>query len=82
MVATSKEQLGELESNAKLQRSPGVDTSVLTPEEIESRYPFLDVSSTVGGTFSKGTAPCTVSVVYGFWSGLEEHGGKVTNLQL
>ena len=79
MVATRKEQLGELESNAKLQRSLGVDTNVLTPEEIESHYPFLDVSSIVGGTFSKGDGPVhPFSVVYGFWNGLEKHKGKLT----
>jgi len=79
MVATRKEQLGELESNAKLQRSLGVETNVLTPEEIENHYPFLDVSSIVGGTFSKGDGPVhPFSVVYGFWNGLEKHKGKLT----
>jgi len=79
MVATGKEELVELESNAKLQRSLGVDTNVLTPEEIKDRYPFLNASSIVGGTFSKGDGSVhPFSVVYGFWSGLEEHGGHVT----
>lgn len=78
MVATDKEQLLELECNAKLQRSLGVDTRVLTAEEIESHYPFLDVSSIVGGTFSKGDGPVhPFSVVYGFWNGLEKHRGRL-----
>jgi sarcosine oxidase subunit beta len=78
MVATGKEQLAELEYNAKLQRSLGVDTNVLTSEEIESRYPFLNASSIVGGTFSKGDGSVhPFSVVYGFWSGLEEHRGQL-----
>ncbi|HYB67824.1 MAG TPA: FAD-binding oxidoreductase [Candidatus Acidoferrales bacterium] len=78
MVATSKEHLADLDGNAKLQRSLGIDTSVLTPEEIESRYPFLDACSIVGGTFSKGDGSVhPFSVVYGFWKGIEEHGGQV-----
>lgn len=79
MVATDKEHLWELECNAKLQRSLGVDTRVLTPEEIESHYPFLDVSSIMGGTFSKGDGPVhPFSIVDGFWNGLEKHKGQLT----
>lgn len=78
MIATSKEALAQLDSNACLQRSLGVDTTVLSSEEIERRYPFLDSSSIVGGTFSKEDGSVhPFSLVYGLWSCLEEHHGKV-----
>ncbi len=78
MLASDKERLAELDRNADLQRSLGVDTTVLSPEEIQDRYPFLDTSSIVGGTLSKGDGSMhPFSVVNGLWSGLEERQGKV-----
>ena len=78
MIATDKEELAQLNSNAELQRSLGVETTCLSSEEIEGRYPFLDASSILGGTLSKGDGSIhPFSVVYGLWSYLEEHRGRI-----
>jgi sarcosine oxidase subunit beta len=78
MVARDKEALAELDRNASLQRSLGVDTTPLSSEEIRDRYPFLDASSIVGGTLSKGDGSMhPFSVVNGLWSSFEQQQGKV-----
>ncbi len=78
MVATDEEQLKQLEKNASLQHSQGLETIFLPSDEIGTRYPFLDVSSIVGGTFSRGDGIVhPFSLEFGYWSGLDEHGGKM-----
>jgi sarcosine oxidase subunit beta len=78
MLASNKERLAELDQNAGLQRSLGIDTRVLSSEEIQDHYPFLDTSSIIGGTFSKGDGSVhPFSVVNGLWSSLEVRKGKV-----
>jgi sarcosine oxidase subunit beta len=78
MLATNKERLAMLERNAGLQRSLGVDTTILSSEEIQDCYPFLDTSSILGGTFSKGDGSVhPFSVVNGLWSSFQERQGKV-----
>jgi len=77
-LATDKEQLAILEESAKLQRSAGVETGVLSSEQIANRYPMLDTSSILGGTLSKDDGSAhPFSVVFGYWNGLMEHGGKL-----
>lgn len=77
-IATDAESLANLESQAKLQRSVGLDTTLLTPKDIESQYPYLEASSLAGGVLSKGDGSAhPFSVVNGYWAGLEAHGGKM-----
>jgi sarcosine oxidase subunit beta len=77
-VATDKDHLLHLEEDAKLQQSLGIDTAVLSSEEIASRYPVLDTSSILGGTFSKNDGSIhPFSLVFGYWDSLKEHGGKL-----
>lgn len=78
MLASNKEKLAELDRNSGLQRSLGLDTTLLSSEEIQDRYPFLDTSSIVGGTLSKGDGSVhPFSVVNGLWDSFEEMQGKV-----
>jgi sarcosine oxidase subunit beta len=78
MVATDEEQLKQLEKNTSLQHSLGVETIFLSSDEIGARYPFLDVSSIVGGTFSRGDGVVhPFSLEFGYWTGLDEQGGKM-----
>jgi sarcosine oxidase subunit beta len=77
-LATSRNEMARLEKNAALQRSFGSATFVLSPQEIGARYPYLDLSSVEGGTFSAGDGVVyPFSLVYGYWSALERAGGKL-----
>lgn len=78
VLAANEEQLTHLKENSKTQQSLGVETACLSSEELSSRYPMLDTSSVVGGTISKGDGSIhPFSVVFGYWKGLLEHGGKL-----
>lgn len=78
IVATQKEEFARLKKNASLQTSMGADTIILSAKEIAARYPFVDTSSILGGTFSKGDGVMfPFSLLFGYWSALEEHGGKL-----
>jgi sarcosine oxidase subunit beta len=77
-LATDGEQLAYLRKFAKLQKSMGIDTTFLLPDEIARRYPIIETSSIVGGTLSKGDGSVhPFSLVFGYWNGLMEHGGKL-----
>jgi sarcosine oxidase subunit beta len=77
-LATDKEELADLEESAKLQQSAGIQTSILSSEQIANRYPMLETSSILGGTFSKDDGSAhPFSVVFGYWNGLIRHGGKL-----
>jgi sarcosine oxidase subunit beta len=78
MLAANHEEMMELEKNAKLERSLGINVQNLSAEDIGKRYPFLDTSEFVGGTFSKGDGVVhPFSVVFGYWYGFEQHRGQV-----
>ena len=78
MLAANHEEMRELEKNAKLQRSLGINVQDLSAEEVGKRYPFLETSGFVGGTLSKGDGVVhPFSVVFGYWYGFEQHRGKV-----
>jgi len=78
LLATDEDQLMQIKEHAKIQQSLGIETTALSPEQISRRYSMLETSSIVGGTLSKGDGSIhPFSVVFGYWSGLLEHGGKV-----
>ena len=78
IVATQEEEFARLKKNASLQTSLGADTIILSSEEIAARYPFVDTSSILGGTLSKDDGVIfPFSLMFGYWSALEEHGGKL-----
>jgi sarcosine oxidase subunit beta len=78
VLATDEEQFTHLTESAKLQQSLGIGTTTLSSEQIANRYPFLDASSILGGTLSKGDGSAhPFSIVFGYWNGLKEHGGKL-----
>jgi sarcosine oxidase subunit beta len=78
MLATDENQLTHLKEQAKIQQSLGIDTTSLSREEISHRYSMLDTSSIVGGTLSKDDGSMhPFSVVFGYWKGLQDHGGRL-----
>jgi sarcosine oxidase subunit beta len=78
VLATNEDQLTHLKEYAKIQKSLGIETISLSREEISRRYPMLDATSIEGGTLSKGDGSIhPFSVVFGYWKGLEDHGGKL-----
>jgi sarcosine oxidase subunit beta len=77
-LATDEVQLTDLKKYAKLQKSMGIDTTILTPEEIARRYPNVETKAIVGGSLSKGDGSVhPFSLVFGYWTGLKDHGGKL-----
>jgi sarcosine oxidase subunit beta len=50
-LAERKDTWLDFEASAEVQRSLGVPVELLTPSEIESRWPYLNVEDLVGGTF-------------------------------
>ena len=78
LLATDEDQLQHVKEHAKLQQSLGIETTNLTREEISTRYPMLDTSTIIGGTLSKDDGSIhPFSVVFGYWKGLLENGGKL-----
>jgi sarcosine oxidase subunit beta len=78
MLATQEDELTRLTKIAELHNSLGGDTTILSSEEIVARYPMLEPSSILGGTLSMGDGVVhPFSLVFGYWTALEEHGGKL-----
>ena len=78
LLATDADQLTHIREDAKIQQSLGLQATSLSREEISRRYPMLDASSIMGGTLSEGDGSIhPFSVVFGYWKGLTEHGGKL-----
>jgi len=78
VLATTDEELTQLNENAKVQRSLGLKTASLSREEVSRGFPMLDTSSIVGGTLSKDDGSIhPFSVVFGYWKGLLDNGGKL-----
>jgi sarcosine oxidase subunit beta len=78
LLATDEDQLMHIKECAKIQQSLGIETTTFSREEISRRYSMLDESSVVGGTLSKDDGSIhPFSVVFGYWKGLIEHGGKL-----
>jgi len=50
-LASTDEEFEGLKAGVKLQRSYGIDVDVLSPEEIKTRWPYLNIDGLVGGTF-------------------------------
>jgi sarcosine oxidase subunit beta len=78
MLAMDANALDNVERCVELQSSLGLDVTMLTPEELEAKYPYIETGSVRGGAFSKGDGSVhPFSVVYGYWNGLEHRGGKL-----
>ncbi len=78
LLATDEDQLMQIKEYTKIQQSLGIETTSLSRQELSRRYSMLDASSIVGGTLSRGDGSIhPFSVVFGYWKGLLEHGGKL-----
>jgi sarcosine oxidase subunit beta len=77
-IATDQEEFKSIQKSALLQQSLGVKTKILSKEEITKRYPYLETGPILGGGLSNGDGSIhPFSLVFGYWSGLTEHGGKL-----
>jgi len=77
-LATDNDRLTELEEHAKLQQSLGMETTILSREQIAKRYQMLETGSISGGTLSKGDGSIhPFSLVHGLWHGFKDHGGTL-----
>lgn len=78
MLATDESELAQLKESARKQELQRIDTRFMSKAEISTRYPYLDTSTLVGGTFSKEDGVVhPFSVVFGYWHALERYGGKL-----
>lgn len=77
-VATSDDRLKQLEANTRLQQSLGMETNLLSRDQMARAYPNIDISSICGGAVSKRDGSIhPFSLVFGLWSGFAENGGTV-----
>jgi sarcosine oxidase subunit beta len=78
MLAKNESELTKLEENVRKQQLQGIKTEIWPREKIHARYSYLDTEGLAGGTFCRGDGVVhPFSVVFGYWSGLEQHGGKL-----
>jgi sarcosine oxidase subunit beta len=67
-IAYSETQLCQLEKNVKLQNSLGIDSKVLTPEEIQEVAPHLNTEGMIGASWNEKDGhinPHTLTFAYG-----------------
>jgi sarcosine oxidase subunit beta len=77
-LATDNDQLTQLEEHAKLQQSLGMETTILSREQIGKLCQNLDTGHLSGGTLSKGDGSIhPFSLVHGLWHGFKDHGGTL-----
>ena len=77
-LATTREELAGLETGARLQRSFGIETEVLTTGDIASRWPFLHTDDLAGGTFyGKDGYAGPYEVLRGYVKKAREQGVKI-----
>ncbi|RTZ92142.1 MAG: FAD-binding oxidoreductase [Deltaproteobacteria bacterium] len=77
-LAQTPVELQGLQAGSDLQRSFGVDVEVLTPEEIGSRWPFLNTGDLSGGTFcGKDGYAGPYEVLTGYVKKARENGVKI-----
>jgi len=77
-VATNEERFEEQRRGASMAKSFGLEVDVLTPAEIEARYPLLATSGLVGGIFlpKDGQAdPTNVTMAYA--KGARQAGARI-----
>ncbi len=51
LLAYSDEEMGEFESNVKMQNQEGLSVQLVSPGEIKEKFPFMNLERVVGGTW-------------------------------
>lgn len=77
-LATTPQKLEELRAQASLQRSLGVPTELLSPQEISDRVPMVELQDVVGGSYCHwdGSAD-PYQVTQGYAQGAKRLGAKI-----
>jgi sarcosine oxidase subunit beta len=68
-VAYSKDSLTQLEKNVTLQKSLGIPSEMLSPQEMKRRWPYLNVDNMIGAAFCGRDGhinPHTLTMAYGY----------------
>jgi sarcosine oxidase subunit beta len=77
-VAYTEESMTQLEKNVSLQKSLGIPSEILTPQEMKGRWPYLNVDRMIGAAFCGKDGhinPHTLTMAYG--RAAEKLGAKV-----
>ncbi len=51
LLAYDEEEMSDFEGNVRMQREEGLEISLLTKEEIEKKFPFMNLEGVIGGTW-------------------------------
>ena len=68
-VAYSQESFAQLEKNVTLQKSLGIPSEMLSPQEMKRRWPYLSVENMIGAAFCGKDGhinPHTLTMAYGY----------------
>ena len=77
-VATNKDRMEELARGASMGRNFGLEVSVVTPSEIKSLYPLINVDDLVGGVFlPKDGQANPVDVTQAYAKGARQRGARI-----
>lgn len=78
LLATSEKTLSELKRNLELQKSLGVEVSLLSPGEIKSIVPQLNIDDILSGTFCHQDGYLDPNgLMYGYSKNFKKLGGKI-----
>ncbi|OGL51571.1 MAG: hypothetical protein A3H37_09470 [Candidatus Schekmanbacteria bacterium RIFCSPLOWO2_02_FULL_38_14] len=78
LLAASEITLSELKKNAKLQKSLGVEVSLLSPIEIKTIVPQLNIDDILGGTFCHQDGYLDPNgLMYGYSKNFKKLGGEI-----
>jgi glycine cleavage system aminomethyltransferase T/glycine/D-amino acid oxidase-like deaminating enzyme len=77
-VATNKDRMEELARGASMGRNFGLEVSVITPSEIKSLYPLINVDDLVGGVFlPKDGQANPIDVTQAYAKGARQRGARI-----
>ncbi|MCA0456524.1 MAG: FAD-binding oxidoreductase [Chloroflexi bacterium] len=79
-LLSTPEQVAQFERNVALQNSHGVQSEILTVEQIARRVPLLNLDGIIGGSYYGGDGIADPSgVVNGYIAAAREHGASAYN---
>lgn len=80
LPAYSEDDMKFLQKSVDVQRSLGIPTSMLTPEEVKEVAPYLDVSEIIGGAHCKGDGVINpMKMALAFKKGAQDRGVEFNN---
>ena len=77
-VATNRDRMEELARGASMGRNFGLEVNVITPSEIKSLYPLINVDGLVGGVFlPKDGQANPIDVTQAYAKGARQRGARI-----